>query len=360
MTQFHPKNERVKKAYFEYLKHADRKADQTIDGIRKAISRFEYSTGFADFSNFDKSHATSFKKYLAQGKAARTGRDLSTATILSSVNAVKAFIKWLALQPGYRSRIFLPDIEYFNLSEKDVRAAKSPQPKEFPTLEQIRTALFAMPTKTEIERRDQAIFALTALTGMRDNALASLRLKHVDIELRLVRQDPREVRTKFSKRIDTFWFRMGDDVEAIVVNWVKHLREVRLYGNDHPVFPRTRLIQDENNSWVADGFEPTPWTNASPIRRIFKEAFARVNLPYFTPHSFRSTLVHLAERSTSIEEFKAWSQNLGHESVLTSLASYGRVALSRQRELVRSREADEGRGDKLDEILALLKSKATG
>ena len=46
--------------------------------------------------------------------------------------------------------------------------------------------------------------------------------------------------------------------------------------------------------------------------------------------------------------------------MLTSLASYGRVRLSRQRELVPSREADEGRGDKLDEILALLKSKATG
>jgi integrase/recombinase XerD len=357
MSQFNPRNERVKKAYFDYLKGADRKADQTINGVRKAISRFELSTGFADFSTFNKTHAIGFKKHLAQGRAARTGCDLSTATILSSANAVKAFVKWLALQPGYRSRIFLPDIEYFNLSEKEVRAAKSPQPKEFPTLEQIRTALFAMPTTTEIERRDQAIFALTALTGMRDNALASLRLKHVDVEQRLVRQDPREVRTKFSKRIDTFWFRIGDDVEEIFLVWLKYLREVRLYGNDHPVFPRTRLIQDQNNFWVADGFEPTPWTNASAIRRIFKEAFTRVNLPYFTPHSFRSTLVHLAEGSTSIEEFKAWSQNLGHESVLTSLASYGRVELSRQRELIRSREAGEGRGDKLDEILALLKSK---
>ena len=131
MAQFHPKNERVKKAYFDYYKDADRKADQTIDGIRKAISRFEYSTGFADFSNFDKSHATSFKKYLGQGKAARTGRDLSTATILSSANAVKAFIKWLALQPGYRSRIFLPDIEYSTFRRRKCAPRSRLSPRSF-------------------------------------------------------------------------------------------------------------------------------------------------------------------------------------------------------------------------------------
>lgn len=35
------------------------------------------------------------------------------------------------------------------------------------------------------------------------------------------------------------------------------------------------------------------WSNAGPIRKIFKEAFASVGSPYFNPHSFRKTLALL-------------------------------------------------------------------
>ena len=35
------------------------------------------------------------------------------------------------------------------------------------------------------------------------------------------------------------------------------------------------------------------------------------------------------------EQFKAWSQNLGHEKVLTTFLSYGEVACSRQGEIIR-------------------------
>src|SRR5207248_10320082 len=36
------------------------------------------------------------------------------------------------------------------------------------------------------------------------------------------------------------------------------------------------------------------------------------------------------------EEYKAWSQNLGHENVLTTFSSYGDVARHRQAEIIRS------------------------
>ena len=52
--------------------------------------------------------------------------------------------------------------------------------------------------------------------------------------------------------------------------------------------------------------------------------------------SFRDTLVQLGEqRCTTPEEFKAWSQNLGHERVMTTLTSYGNVAPHRQAGLIR-------------------------
>jgi hypothetical protein len=38
----------------------------------------------------------------------------------------------------------------------------------------------------------------------------------------------------------------------------------------------------------------------------------------------------------SPEEYKAWSQNLGHENVLTTFSSYGDVARHRQAEIIRA------------------------
>jgi hypothetical protein len=35
------------------------------------------------------------------------------------------------------------------------------------------------------------------------------------------------------------------------------------------------------------------------------------------------------------EEFKAWSQNLGHEEVLTTFRSYGAVGTQRQSQIIR-------------------------
>jgi len=79
------------------------------------------------------------------------------------------------------------------------------------------------------------------------------------------------------------------------------------------------------------------WSSASPIRGIFREAFQGSGLPYFHPHSFRRTLARLGEdRCKSPEEFKAWSQNLGHEKVLTTFLNYGSVTRNRQAEIMRS------------------------
>jgi hypothetical protein len=37
---------------------------------------------------------------------------------------------------------------------------------------------------------------------------------------------------------------------------------------------------------------------------------------------------------TTPEQFKAWSQNLGHENVLTTFTSYGNVSDHRQAEII--------------------------
>jgi len=80
----------------------------------------------------------------------------------------------------------------------------------------------------------------------------------------------------------------------------------------------------------------THWSTASPIRTIFRNAFTAAGLPYFNPHSFRNTLVRFGQQACKTpEDFKAWSQNLGHEKVLTTFLSYGEVACQRQGEIIR-------------------------
>jgi integrase/recombinase XerD len=120
-----------------------------------------------------------------------------------------------------------------------------------------------------------------------------------------------------------------------VVDWVNYLKAVLLWGNGDPLFPKTQVINGEDRVFIASGIKPEHWSNATPIRTIFREAFEAAGLPYFNPHSFRKTLVTLGEQHCQTpEEFKAWSQNLGHEKVLTTFYSYGEVQQHRQGEII--------------------------
>ena len=94
-----------------------------------------------------------------------------------------------------------------------------------------------MPATTDVERRDRALIAFTILTGARDGAIASFKLRHVDIAESRIDQDAREVRTKFSKSFVTNFFPVGDDICQVVVDWVSYLRFEKLWGLDDPLFP---------------------------------------------------------------------------------------------------------------------------
>ena len=116
-----------------------------------------------------------------------------------------------------------------------------------------------------------------------------------------------------------------------------YLRTEKLWGLDDPLFPATKVAVGDRFRFEAAGLDRKHWSNAGPIRTIFKEAFAAAGLPYFNPHSFRKTLALLGgQRCKSPEEYKAWPQNLGHEHVLTTFRSYGDVSNNRQAEIMRS------------------------
>ena len=336
MTKHNPENERIKRKYFAYLKEAEGHSEPTVDAAAKSLSRFEEFTRYRDFKRFHYEQATAFKRYLAEQTGQRSGERLSKATLHATLTQLRQFFFWLAGQPGYKARLQYSDAKYFNLSEKDARIATAQRERKAPTLEQVRHVIETMPGGNEIERRNRALVAFTLLTGARDSAIASMKLKHVDMKEGCVQQDAREVKTKFGKTFTTYFFPVGDEIQEIVADWVRFLREEKLWGNDDPLFPATCIVVGKARQFEAAGLERAHWSSAGAIRRVFREAFGRAGLPYFNPHSIRKTLTKLGQQICgSAEEFKSWSQNLGHEQVLTTLTSYGKVASDRQGEIIR-------------------------
>jgi integrase len=336
MTKHNPANERIKREYFTFLKEAKRYSDPTVDGVAKALSRFEAYTKARDFKKFHHQQAIAFKRHLADQRNARTKEALSKATLYSTLSALRNFFAWLAGQPGYKSCFSYSDAEFFNLSDNETRIAKGYLEQPFPTLEQLLHLLRSMPNATDVERRNRALVAFIILTGARDGAVSSLKLKHIDLAENVVHQDARDVKTKRRKTFSTWFFPVGEEVRPIVADWIDHLRERLLWGMDDPLFPATRVQPGANRQFAVVGLERKHWSNATPIRAIFKAAFEAAGLPAYPPHRVRKTLAQLGERlCRSPEEFKAWSQNLGHEHVSTTLTNYGEVVSHRQADIIR-------------------------
>jgi integrase len=344
VPKFNAKNERVKHRYLNFLAEARQLSAATVDQIAAAIADFERSTSYRDFGLFRPEQAQSYKHRLSNVANGATKRPLAKATINSRLAALKAFFQWLSQTQGFR-RLNFCDAEYFNLTANDERIAKAVRERPAPTIEQIRHVLQAMPTGTALERRNRALIAFALLSGARDNAIASLSLKHVDIEQRRLDQDAREVRTKNAKTMTTWFFPVGKDIEAIFAEWMLFLRTEMLWGRDDPLFPATRIRVGDHGHFENCGLDRKHWRSAAAIREIFRNAFSLAGLPYFNPHSLRKTLVLCGYKQCDgdFEALKAWSQNLGHSQMLTTLSSYGNVRPERQAEILQ-RQGIEGIG----------------
>jgi site-specific recombinase XerC len=251
MTSYNAANERMKRQYFAYLADAKGHSEQTIDAVAKAIARFEAYARYKDFKTFHIEQAKAFKRDFGDQRGHRSGEPLSKATLYATLTALKRFFVWLAGQPGYKSRISYSDADYFSPSAKDTRIAKATRPSRVPTLEQIRHVIQTMPVITDIERRDSALIAFTILTGARDGAIASFKLRHIDIVEGIVDQDARQVQTKFAKSFVTTFFPVGNEIRTVVVDWVNYLRQDKLWGLDDPLFPTTKVAVGADSRFAA-------------------------------------------------------------------------------------------------------------
>lgn len=328
-------NTRIKRRYLVWLKEAKGLSDVSVERTAASIDRWEDATRGADFRSFHAEKARAFKRALTAEKNPATGRPLSAGTVDGTLRDLKAFFSWLADQPGYRSRLKHSDAAYLSPSRKTAKAAHGGLYRPFPSPEQVDHALRQMPTASIVDRRDRAMMALLYLTGARDGALITLRLANIDLAAQCVNFVGPDVDTKNGKVFTSWFFPVGDWVKTILVDWVGELRRDLLFGPGDPAFPRQKTGLGPNGGFEAQGLERQPYSNAARVVAVCKETFRRAGLPPFTPHLLRKTLVSLSNTHCATpEQFKAWSQNLGHEDVMTTLRSYGAVSPGRQRELL--------------------------
>jgi integrase/recombinase XerD len=335
MHKINEENERIKRHYLQYLKTAQRKDASTVQKAAEGILRFEASTKYADFKRFRIEQAIRFQERLAKDVSKATGKPLSKSTIRSILAANKGFFFWLAEQSGFKSRIRHSDADYFNMGAKGARIASAVRDTPYPSMQMARHAFSYMPETTEIDRRNKALFAFLMFTGARDGAIASLRLKHINMIDGCVYQDARDVKTKNSKTITTYFLPVDPEYLACFTAWVLHLKETALFGPDDPLFPPP-MNKPIDGAFKVVGLRREIYKNANAIRTVIKEAFTRADLPPFTPHAFRKTLVKWADTAYPTREaFKAFSQNIGHSSVITTISAYCPVSTEQQGELIK-------------------------
>ncbi len=323
-----PENAWAVHAYQIQLQEAQGLHDKTIKAKLRHILRFVRFLDRMRFSDLTPEIIQTYKRTLVLSEDAEGTpesdeeaiRRLSASTIVHELGDLKAFVGWLASQTGYRS--LNPDLaDYFSPPNRLFKLAQISGDTYGPTLDEIRAILTAMPSTTLAQRRDRAALAFASLTGVRDGALVTLRLKHVRLARREVFQDALKVNTKGSKTMTTFWFPVGEDMEAIVTDWV----EERIAGGadgDEPLFSKTPSAVRKR------GAPPRPefLKSATEVRKLIKRWSAVAGVPDFRVHAIRSTIARMFDTwARTPKGYKALSQNLGHEHVRATLEHYGKL-----------------------------------
>lgn len=345
-------NEKIKRRYYDFLQGSEGYSQLTMDAIKKAIYRYEEFSAFEDFSKFNKSKATSFKKWIQEKTNNKTKKKLALSTCYHYTRNLKDFFKWLSSQAGYKSKINKNDIGYLNLSKESIRIVSSQRRLKYPSFEQVKKVTSSIVIDNELDLRDRALISFTLLSGMRASAIISLSIGCFDENTLCINQDPiLGVKTKSKKHIPSILSNIDSELLSYVVKWVKYLKEEKFFGNSDALFPENKIeVDKDTNCFKSTSVEKGYWQNANSMRKIFKKRFKTVGIDYYSPHTFRHLITNLAEKKCkTAEELKAVSQNLGHERVATTFTSYGNLNTDKANEIIKNMNFNNNAND--DEIL---------
>lgn len=328
-------NEKIKRSYFEWLKEADGKCDNTVRAATRAIQVYEDFTKHDSFKCFNKDQAVSFKKWLREKEY--RGQPVQITTVVMYLRHLKNFFTWLSQKPGYRRKVTLENVGYLSATDNEVRAAAQHDEPNHPSLPYVLKLVGSITGGTEVDRRDQAMISFLFLTGIRETALVSLRLGCFDENRMCVRQaHSLGVITKRAKFIFSMIFPFDKGLQNHIIGWAKYLRE-KGFGSKDPLFPRSKMFQKRAGDLCYERshtVEPVFWNAGNRVQGILKERSQAAHLEYFSPHAFRHLGARLGlQACRSGEHVKAVANSFRHEHVETLLRVYGNPTQERMIEI---------------------------
>lgn len=295
----------------------------TIAAKLAALRDYEAFTSRRSFLKLSGPQVAAFKEHLLTSLSLATGERLACSTVVHTVDHCRDFFSWLADRKEGR-HLDREAVSWFSATRADKERARAVPPRAVPSLEEARTAFACMPAETLLNRRNRALFATLLLTAIRADALASLPLGSVDPENNTIWQDGRFVRTKNSKSFSVFFLPFIEEARQVLKDWIVELHSLGLSSGD-ALFPRDmELLRIEAGERLTLGEYPT-WQGSSQVRAIVRGAFVAAGLPAHSPHVFRHMFAkHVFALRPAAEEIIAFSINLGHKKLETTLNPYAR------------------------------------
>lgn len=317
MSKYNKENELKKREYYKRI--AIKKSEKTIDQIRRAIENYEDFTSYKDFKLFNMKLALEYINHTKK-------QNLSLNTRRSYLRNLKKFFEWLSDKPSYKSKIKQENIELLSISNNETNQIARKINLDYPTFEQAKQIIESIEVKNEVDRRDKAMMSFAVLTGIRVNALMSITIGSIDIDKMMVHQFVRNgVQTKFQKDIVSRIFNFDENLVKYFKDWYYYLKKNKLFGNEEPLFPKSKQNQEEDNySFNYDFVSNNFWQSNSAIREIFIQRAINAKIKPFSPHKYRHLSIKLAfDKCQNAREIKAVSQHFGHEDVSTTIQVYG-------------------------------------
>lgn len=321
-------NDRV---IYAWQRYAGKYSPKTADRHLFAIRYFEGALGGKAFDRLTVDDVAGVRDRLVASLRPEADDHKSKSTVQHMASHLRDFLAWLIKQDSFR-RLPRDLADYLDLPKAAYAVCLPREKRVYPSIDEAESLLRNMPNCTALQRRARAIFALAFLGALRADTLTSLRIKHLDIEHRLIVQDATVSRAKNGKSLQIKWFPIPETFSEVVISWAKEL-EKRGFLEDDALFPDKKYLSG-SRLFRAKGQTIAPMRSQHAVTDAFKAACAGQAARY-SPHAARHTIAAERDRLPLTQETrKAWSENMGHESEQITEAHYGHLSDDRRFELM--------------------------
>jgi site-specific recombinase XerD len=344
------------RAYLHYCEHGRQTASITADRYRSALRHLLDWAGETPLPQARRLEP-SFPAYLSTARIDGKPQALAPMSVVKTLQCARQFFGFARGEWPHRYKPVSDSWIGLLQPPRAMRAQSHLTVHLLYTLDEV-LQIASVSTATLREARAQVAVAMLFLSGMRDDALASLPVDCVDVATRHILQLPeRGVRTKNRKAAQTVLLEIPA-LLAIVDRWDRQVREA---------LPANAL-------WYAtltsDGMALTPTVHAHVGRNKVvaddvRLICGRAGVPYRSPHKLRhGHVVWSLKQAHTLADLKAISQNVMHSSVMITDGVYGNLVhddvqsiIARLGHAERGQTGDANLETKLDELLELLRRR---